>query len=102
MALFLEKENEEFFTKRRANMHTLQYAHKFIKNSSTFLAKSTRNYVFSLLICTGKKNCSAMSKEIGIPKKRLYEVYKKSENNTKQVKQSLINIVKKYCMFISS
>lgn len=61
------------------------------------ISKQVKNYIFAILFSTKKKNCSAMSKEIDIPKKRLYEVYKKSENNTKQVKQSLINIAKKYC-----
>lgn len=60
------------------------------------ISKQVKNYIFAILFSTKKKNCSAMSKEIGISNKRLYEVYKKSENYTKQVEQSLINIVKKY------
>jgi len=56
-------------------MHLLQYAHKVIKNSSSFIADSTRTYVLSLLLSIGKKNCAAMSDELGIPYKSIYRYF---------------------------
>ena len=45
---------------------------------------------------TKKKNCSALSRDIGISKKHLYEVYKDNRINAKQFNSSLIKMVNKH------
>lgn len=60
------------------------------------ISKALIKYVFAITLSTKRKNCSAMSREIGIPKKHLYEVYRENAANTEQIKSSLINKVKKY------
>ena len=60
------------------------------------ISKSIKRYVFAIILSTKKKNCSSMSQSIGISKKHLYEVYKNSENNAKQIESLLIKMVKKY------
>lgn len=73
-------------------MHTLQYAHKFIKNSSTFFARSTRTYVLSLLICMGKKNCSAMSSELGLSYRSLQQYFDNFEYQKTRIKDFLAGL----------
>lgn len=73
-------------------MHLLQYAQKFIKNSSTFLERSTRNYVFSLLISSCKKNCSAMSSELGFSYRCLQQYFYNFEYQETKIKDLLARL----------
>jgi len=70
-------------------MHSLQYAQKFIKNSSSFFVNSTQNYVLGLLLSTGNKNCSAMSSNLEIPYHRIYKYYDVFEEQKTAIKESL-------------
>ena len=58
------------------------------------ISKPIKKYILAILYSTKKKNCSAMSKEINISKKQLYEVYKNSENNAKEIESALLEKVK--------
>lgn len=59
------------------------------------ITKSIQKYVFAITLSIKKKNCLSMSREIGIKKRHLYEIYK-NHNNSKQIQSLLIKIVKKY------
>ncbi|MBD3231107.1 hypothetical protein GF322_00435, partial [Candidatus Dependentiae bacterium] len=50
------------------------------------ITKSIIKYVFAIILSSKRKNCAAMSRDINIPKKHLYEVYKDNKTNAKQIK----------------
>lgn len=60
------------------------------------ITKPLTKYILAIILSSKKKNCSAMSRDIGIPKKHLYAAYKYNEINTKQINSSLIKMVNKY------
>lgn len=73
-------------------MHLLQYAQKIRKDSSTFLAKSTKVYVLSMLMSTGKKNCSAMSSELGLSYRSLHQYFDNFGQQKNEIKRLLANL----------
>lgn len=54
-----------------------------------------KTYVFAIIFSSKRKNFTAMSKEINIPKKQLCEIYKNSEDNSKKIKSLLMKMVEK-------
>ena len=75
-------------------MHLLQYAHKVIKNSSSFVADSTRTYILSLLLSAGKKNCAAMSYELVIPYKAIYGYFDEFKHKRVMIENFCANLAK--------
>jgi len=59
------------------------------------ITKPIIKYVFALILSTKRKNCSAMSRNIGIPKKHLYQAYR-NDNGTKQIESLLVKMANKY------
>ena len=56
--------------------------------------KYTVTYTLSMLLSTGKKNCSAMAREVNIIKEKLYLFFKNPELRSKEIKNSLIDLIK--------
>ncbi len=54
------------------------------------IARPVKNYILAIFLSSQKKNCSAMAREVNIPRKQLYEVYKNTESNAKQIKSLLL------------
>jgi len=77
-------------------MHLLQYAHKIIKNSTSFIADSTRTYILSLLLSAGKKNCAAMSYELGIRYKSIYRYFDEFEHKKNLIESFCANLANSF------
>jgi len=75
-------------------MNCLQYAQKSIKKASSFFTNSTKQYILGLLLSTGKKNCAAMSSNLGISYNSIYKYFDDFEYQKNIVKDFLINMVK--------
>lgn len=56
------------------------------------ITEQIKRYVFAITLSIKKKNCSSMSREIGISKKQLYKAYANAENNAEQIKSVLTKI----------
>lgn len=74
----------------------LQYAQKFIKNSSSFLTSSARNYVLALLLSTGKKNCTEMSSCLAISYRSIYKYFDEFGYQIIAIKDFLASLVNCY------
>jgi len=77
-------------------MNCLQYAQKSIKKASYFFTNSTQKYILGLLLSTGKKNCTAMSSDLGVPYNSIYKYFDDFEYQKDNVKNFLVNMVKLY------
>lgn len=53
-------------------------------------------YIASIILSTKKKNCLAMSREVGIPEKKLYAALACKENDKIAMKSYLLNLSKKH------
>lgn len=60
------------------------------------ISKQLKIYVLGILLSTKKKNCSAISRDINISKKQLYEVYKNTEDKAKSIKNILMKKAKNH------
>jgi len=54
---------------------------------------SIKAYVLSLLLSSGRKNCAAMSRSIGVSEKRLYNFFAESAINTGEIQKKLIAFI---------
>lgn len=77
-------------------MHSIQCVTKNTKKIYSFLSSSVKIYVTSLLLSTGKKNCSSMAEDLGISYHSIYSYFDVAAAQEKYIKNFLIRVIKSY------
>ena len=74
-------------------MHIFQCVLKLHKKVNQSISSSAKKYVAALLISRGRKNCSSMSYELGIPYNSIYSFLDPEDFQEKTFKNYLISMV---------
>lgn len=74
-------------------MRTFQFVLNSSKKFNQLFCSSARKYILSLLISEGKKNCTAMSNELGVSYHSIYKFLDPLEFQEKAFKEYLISMV---------
>lgn len=77
-------------------MRTFQFVTKSTKKINTFLSKKINIYVASLLISTGRKNCSAMANDLNISRTSLYQYFDEYESQKTYIQSFLTETIRNY------